>query len=287
MSPLILMPEEDGSVRKGKLFVVSIVAVAVILGSKGLVSASTYWLGGATTYFDANKTSSTDDDNMCWAAAASNILAWGGWGSTYGSNEDSIFSYFIDHWTDSGSLAVVAWYWWFTGTDITPNTPKYSNWSNVEVQGGGFYSTYDFLDYFHYDYDVSTLFDSIVQYVDNGWGTTVSVYRRLADGALSGHALTCWGYDYDEAGNILGLWVTDSDDGALGIYYVSVEEGTNGYWYLKDWYGTNSYYIGGVTALAAAVPVPSSLLLFISGLAGLFGMKIRKVRKVKGIQPPG
>jgi hypothetical protein len=107
----------------------------------------------------------------------------------------------------------------------------------------------------------------------------------LANGILTGHALTCWGYDYDEAGNILGLWVTDSDDSALGIYYVDVEKGANGYWYLQDWYGSASddYYIGGVQALAA-VPIPSSVLLFISGLACLFGMKIRKANGIHTIE---
>jgi hypothetical protein len=63
-------------------------------------------MGG--TWHDAEKSpTNEEDDLMCWAAAASNILAWTGWGYPSGTsfaNEDDMFGYYQDHWTDQGGI---------------------------------------------------------------------------------------------------------------------------------------------------------------------------------------
>ena len=71
---------------------------------------------------------------MCWAAAASNILVWTGWGDIYSTDEDNIFGYFQDHWTDSGALMEFGWDWWFDGTNPSQG---WSGWSQVDDPGGG------------------------------------------------------------------------------------------------------------------------------------------------------
>ena len=62
------------------------------------------------SWADAEKnTLSTEDDKMCWAAAASNILEWAGWtGHNEGEigNTDQMFGYFQNHWTDAGTQIV-------------------------------------------------------------------------------------------------------------------------------------------------------------------------------------
>ena len=62
-----------------------------------------------------------EDDLMCWAAAASNVLEWTGWGVVGGmTNTDEMFQHFQDHWTDLGGSSEYAWNWWFDGTVVCP-----------------------------------------------------------------------------------------------------------------------------------------------------------------------
>ena len=128
------------------------VLVAFLIGfANGPAMASTYYLwndwGG--TWYDAEKSPSNyDDDLMCWAASAANILYWAGWTdglSVSFDNVDDVFAYFQDHWSDEGGNAYYGWDWWFDGTN---NKQGVSGWSQVEVAGGGFYDTYDFNSYY-------------------------------------------------------------------------------------------------------------------------------------------
>ncbi|MFZ1934681.1 MAG: hypothetical protein WCB27_17350 [Thermoguttaceae bacterium] len=55
---------------------------------------------------------------MCWAASASNVLTWTGWGNVGAISDqsdqyeaDEIFKYFQGHWTDEGSWPTDAWSW--------------------------------------------------------------------------------------------------------------------------------------------------------------------------------
>ena len=51
---------------------------------------------------NAKKTvSSTEDDLMCWAAAASNILAWTRWGYEYEKDDQDVMHYLGIYITDS------------------------------------------------------------------------------------------------------------------------------------------------------------------------------------------
>ncbi len=67
--------------------------------------------------YDANKTwgenNTIPDSNLCWAAAASNILAWDNWGTTYQgityNTGSSIFGYFKGYWTNQGSWPRFGW----------------------------------------------------------------------------------------------------------------------------------------------------------------------------------
>jgi hypothetical protein len=84
----------------------------------GLAGADTYYVynqwGG--NWHDANK-NWDGDSNLCWAGAASNILAWTGWGTPAYNTETTIFQYFKGNWTDQGGLPWVGWQWWFNGTN--------------------------------------------------------------------------------------------------------------------------------------------------------------------------
>lgn len=273
--------------KKLLVFFCATIMVLGFIGTPSLVFAESYYgydeYGG--TWYDAEKTpGNTEDDLMCWAAATSNILAWTGWGYPSGAgfiNEDDIFGYYQDHWTDQGGIMEFGWDWWFDGTNTSQG---WDGWSQVDVPGGGFYPTYNFQDYYYRTGQDSLAMSSIDNYLHNGYGVTIAIYGP------GGHALTVWGYEYDINGNYLGIYVTDSDNSkssndppdVLGYYNVSLEENA---WYLQDFYGADTWFIGEVLALDQSplpiqnhAPIPSAIWLLGSGLIGIVGIR-RRLKK--------
>jgi hypothetical protein len=253
----------------------AILIVIVSIGFLGITDSAFASFFGYDTWYDAEKTPwppPDDDDYMCWAGAASNILAWGGWGTSTFNNEDKIFQNFQDHWTDQGSLVDVGWRWWLNG-EYPPGYPYSNKWSRVDVPGGGnHYPTYDFDSYYYENWNTAQSMSAIDEYLHNGYGSTIAIYTEG-----SGHALTVWGYEYSGSNDYLGLHVTDSDDylSQLAYYPVSWDSGNN-WWALGG--GYSDWHIGGVEALTAT-PEPASAVLFLLGAATLAARSYRKRRK--------
>jgi len=224
------------------------------------------------SWSDAEKSpTNSEDDLLCWAAAASNILEWTGWGQVGGmTSTDQIFQYFQDHWTDKGGLPEFGWDWWFDGSN---DSQGWSGWSQVDVPGGGFFPSENFAQYYQEDFSdyygggggTPQAMATIDEYLHDGYGVALGIYGP------GGHAITCWGFNYnpDDPTDYYGIWVTDSDDykyttsppDALRYYEVEIN---NGRWHLQNFYGSDSWYIGGIQALArtSTEPAPEQPTVF-------------------------
>jgi autotransporter-associated beta strand protein len=210
---------------------------------------------GTTTYMandvwggSVNDAEKSVSNNYCWAAAASNVLDWTGWSTPSPasfSSTDSVFSYYRSHWTNLGGDMKYGWQWFFDGTNPSAG---WENWSQVSTPGGNFWSSsYTFSNFYQInDNDVQAM-AAIESYLKAGYGVGLGLYGP------GGHAVTAWGFKFDEtSGKYLGVYITDSDD-SIGnntdqLKYYDVVE-INGKWYLQNFYGSNSWYIGEVEGL--------------------------------------
>lgn len=262
--------------KQSSFLLLLVIFIGMLSTSTASATSFYLWDNWGGTYYDAEKSPTNDDDDlMCWAASAANILAWTGWGSNIG-DADAIFSYFQDYWTDEGGHVVFGVDWWFDGTN---DSQGFSGWSQVDVDGGGgFYTGYNINDYLLWsDYTPSAM-NNIYYLLYYGYGTSLGV----TDGDTIGHAITCWGFEYDENGYFTGIWVTDSDDDKdesnpsdeLVYYDVLLDAGK---WYLQDFYGYDTIYISDVTGLAGMpIPEPATALLFGLGILWIAGVSRKK-----------
>jgi hypothetical protein len=206
------------------------------------------------TWSDTEKSPhSSEDDKLCWAAAASNILDWTGWGHVNDiNNTDDMFAYFQDHWTDRGGQMTYAWQWWLEGVNPSDG---WAGWSQVDIPGGGFHPSENYSSLYHETTNASNAMSAIDTYLRSGYGTTVGIYGP------GGHALSVWGLTHavDNPSQYNGLYVTDSDDYKYRsnapdkLRYFEVEY-RDEKWYLQSFNSSNSWYVGDVYALESAPP---------------------------------
>ena len=200
----------------------------------------------------------TGDDFMCWAAAASNVLEWTGWGldpTETGAgffNADEIFGHFQDHWTDEGGWAGCAWSWWFDG--IEQPVEGLQNDSTIdEGGGGGFYPSRSFADHYNLVEEPANMMEVVDAELQAGHGVVLSIYVE----DVRAHAITCWGFSFDSAhpDYYTGIWVTDSDDGKKSLeppnqlrhYDLQQRDGN---WYLENYVERGEWQIWKVESLA-------------------------------------
>lgn len=262
--------------KKNRFLLIFVIFMGMLYTSKASANSYYLWYDWGGTYHDAEKSpTNEEDDLMCWAASTANILAWTGWGSNIGDADD-IFSYFQDYWTDDGGHVVLGTDWWFDGTN---NFQGYTGWSQVDVTGGGgFYEGYD-IDNYLLQFNATDWAMAIINsLLFNGYATSLGV----SDGVDISHAITCWGFEYNEESFFQGIWVTDSDDDknesnpsdVLKYYDVLLVEDR---WYLQDFYGYNTIYINDVIGLAGMpAPEPATILLFGIGLLGIAGINRKR-----------
>lgn len=152
-----------------------------------------------------------EDDNLCWAITACNMMEYSGWGFVNGMDTpDEFVDYFEDHVTDSPNTIENAITWWFTGI-----LPAWTEISSVEdVEGGGFYGLFDPFTFIFVNWENSSAMFQIEYNLRRGVATGITIDEVSGNGS---HAITVWGINVDETkipgdnARYKGIWVSDSD----------------------------------------------------------------------------
>ena len=216
-----------------------------------------------TSVIDAEKCSAITQDNMmCWAGTAANMLYYTGWGLVGADTEDKVFSVFINNFLlgeTYGGNAYHAIDWYFTG-HYSPQT--WSEWDIPLENSGGFYSE-TFKTEQLSSYLSSTTFTvsgltTAKQKLEAGYGVGVTFgYYNSKGTRTGGHLITLWGMTCDSSYSVTdpryytGIIVTDSDDNksvsdplsapdTLKIISITYDSSLGAYLIDPDYAGANS-----------------------------------------------
>ena len=237
----------------------SLLASLIAASALPAAAVTTIFAPGVTKesgWYDTNKAFTADDYYLCWAASATNLIAW--WLDGYersggdvsqitARTKEQIFQNFKSNWiSDAGGYdGKNGINWYFTGKFSSGAAP--SNLKNKdsggylsELEGVGGRNAWNIINQDFKYWGVQEtgkvfLNDETDYFVDGGslntyenfskmileqleQGATMLSVHRLTTGSASGHAITLWGCEYDETlGLVTKLYVTDSDDHYDGL----------------------------------------------------------------------
>ena len=335
----------------------------LLLGLSSALASETIFLPGVSEHggwVDYNKSlEDPNDDNLCWAAAASNVIDY--WQRRYVVPANTPTG--EDIWTtlkssvdaNIGGYTIGAMQWWLTGHYAPVAGDGSQHYVGYDLPGPhpinngtlngqkGFTGFYRYLEGensdFWYDESLSgamtarspykvmnfmsevhasaesleaastTLRDALLV----GSGVTTYLYVKIQNGeteALAAHAVTLWGAEFDENGQIEGLWLTEPDDNQYyedaGLFYASLmsdrtlpvtlpgEEGDVTYNYYQlvtkhNWYNVEdnyTFYLGNFEifditesdrwGLQRMIPEPSTAMLSLLAVAALAARRRRR-----------
>ncbi len=232
----------------------------------------------------------TGDGNTCWAQTSINIVEY--WNSYYGVfNTDSrglVFgrSYSANYLEQTGGTLSLKQNLLFLDTfpDIGGNIQMYLRWyfegydNNSLVNGqGGYWKDYFKTPYSSYQYELISTKEKLTNNIlpmlgytktTNGSyelstkGQIVYVGLDATDG-LGGHAITCYGVQLNDAGQIKSLYVTNSDDILYDLFTVYVDDDLVLYEdanHTKLWdYAETSWYIDSIGAIQTPTALKNKL----------------------------
>lgn len=274
---------------------------AVLFAGASLFAGSIFIDGtyAGDSRYNVKKVFGGIDDDLCWAASASNLLQI--WqdsltgagtdlptgtpnGKTQPTYQTDIFATFVNNWTNGGSLTHKGIIWWLDGT-YTPDPFDPEDPESEPTPGtGGYYSPWGLVGSNHtwmIDYEQETSSDKFKMDMDevlaNGW------YMALGIGSEGGgHAITLWGYEFDDlTGDLTGIWITDSDNDVMANFLVPVVWDDEDFsWDLGD-AGLDDYTGWSIEDLfvftgAMPVPEPAAFAFLAAGILLCFTISRRR-----------
>ena len=202
-------------------------------------------------FIDAEKTYNSDgDDELCWAASASDMLVYTGWAAQAGfESEDDVFEAFIDAYENGGGHQFYAFSWFFNGAASNDNSGSYGARILDYPNTGRYLNDYAFDRYTNeHSFTVSDM-DTVAARLREGDAVGLGVYIFSDNSSdVGGHAVTMWGYVVDSAkasgdpDRYLSIFLTDSDSDELmdadrrdahNVMSVYPIEAYNGYYYFS------------------------------------------------------
>jgi hypothetical protein len=248
------------------------------LGAGGLTAASSWGL-----WTDVEQAASS---NYCWLASTSNMLGYSGWDGGFGlTSAQAIYNYATGFWDNRNGSVYYAIEWWFDGN----NSSALAN--HPEVSGGGdFYTEALWLANRRWASGSAvsgstTATDNVVRWIGEDVRAN-GVFTMLMGDANEGvHFLTGWGYESDAAGDAIGVYYTDSLANADTLQYAGLDCTTHfgqcrlvgvysDLWVLEMGYAP--YNTNNEPPNGTAVPEPSTLILFGSGLLAVVSRRRKK-----------
>ncbi|MBQ4614517.1 MAG: VCBS repeat-containing protein [Akkermansia sp.] len=221
-------------------------------------------------YWDADKTGQ-GDSLLCWAASASNMLAW--WQNRYElqnftsqdapATADSIFHTFTSNWNNASGREKYGLIWWVSGeTEDAAYQDFYSKNYTGGTDVGEYYAAhYDEISTSQLVKEVSLTGVSAEQIAmdwasvyESGGIMSVGVYRTMGSASLSGgHTLTLWSFSTDASGRLCSMTVTDSDDKTDALLTLNlVYNVTQGYYQINQAGSSlHGYLLGDYSSLGA------------------------------------
>ena len=254
----------------------AITLLSLLAGLNAFSDTETFWLYGVNEYggwYDADKTSSTEDYNKCWAAVSANMINW--WQSQYQLPDTLLTG--SDVWTEYRtkantvmSNAQVGIDWWWSGKAAADMTLFYSIDPFTASSANRYYYSYTVIgapaiyDYKYQEYvyfvepekvgerELTRQLYDIFSSKEPRQGITLNIGSSET---ASLHGITLWGAEFADSQTLTALWVTDSDDaifsvGDQDLFRVSVEY-KNGAIYLSDYWYEEARYLESLTVLDA------------------------------------
>lgn len=266
----------------------------------------------------------THDVNMCWANATANVLQY--WQSYYGvfydgckgalpygwnydpslaeslggSQSLAIYNEFYKNWYDEGGTFKWASDWYCRNVDPSKTYIKNEGtggwWENWFGENHAYAITY-----FNGNSSHATLTNTFAASLgysrreDGSWvQTTMGQIAYLGiNSAIGGHAITCWGMDFDEAGMVHSIYIANSDDLAYGTvqlylkseggqYYLFNDKDCTEYWNWNAtyWYLDEVSYVNTPQALKDLYSAYSSSDLVWTGAADEWSERFSADRQI-------
>ncbi len=200
-------------------------AITAFLALGGLASAATFWVEGVSLksgWYDADK-DSRDVGNMCWAATASNMLAW--WQDRNPQfkemgpqGHEAIWNTYRQAFQNCSGEPFYVLQWWFNGVLATDKI-KLTDYGKGQ---GGYYKRlaescgrpFPGTD-LKWETVAANSSTRLRELMEQGYAVAIGI-RRLDDHNKIlpvWHMLSLWGVEFDEkTQQVTAVYLTDSND---------------------------------------------------------------------------